>query len=86
MAKPIIKRNVRTPDDVIKMGINLCDVMMTDLEKAKRPALEATKCALDNAIYHAQVGFLTPGTKKVRSELNVSSVKKIARAIFMLEI
>jgi DNA topoisomerase VI subunit A len=81
-----VKRKVRTPKDVLKMGIDLCDVMMTDLEKAKRPALEATKCALDNAFYTAKIGFLTPGDKKVKSELNVSSVKKIARAIFMLEI
>jgi DNA topoisomerase-6 subunit A len=32
------------------------------------------------------VGFLTPGPKKVATELNVSSVKKMSRAIFMLEI
>jgi DNA topoisomerase-6 subunit A len=31
------------------------------------------------------VGFLTPGDKKVRTELNVSSVQKMARVIFMLE-
>lgn len=60
--------------------------MLVDLEKARRPVLKATKCALDNARYDAQVGYLTPGSKKVSSELNVSSVKKMTRAIFMLEI
>jgi DNA topoisomerase-6 subunit A len=32
------------------------------------------------------VGFLTPGDKSVRTELNVSSVQKLARVVFMLEI
>jgi len=60
--------------------------MLADLEKARRPMLEATKCSLDNAVYNPKVGFLTPGDKKVRSELNVSSVQKLSRAIFFLEI
>lgn len=60
--------------------------MLADLERARRPVLKATKCALDNAHYDAKVGFLQPGNKKVSSELNVSSVKKMTRAIFMLEI
>jgi DNA topoisomerase VI subunit A len=32
------------------------------------------------------VGYLTPGNKMVRTELNVSSVQKLARVVFMLEI
>lgn len=60
--------------------------MLSDLEKSKRPILQATKCALDNANYDAKLGYLRPGNKKVSSELNVSSVKKMTRAIFMLEI
>ena len=48
--------------------------------------LYATKCSLDNSIYNHKVGYLTPGGKKVATELNVSSVKKMSRAIFMLEI
>lgn len=64
----------------------LCETILKDLERAKRPVLRATKCSLDNAIYLPKNGFLTPGSKKVRTELNVSSVKKMSRAIFMLEI
>ncbi|MDD9950841.1 MAG: DNA topoisomerase VI [Zetaproteobacteria bacterium] len=64
----------------------LCDRILADLEKSKRPVLQATKCALDNAEYKPGKGYLTPGKKKVRTELNVSSVQKMARAIFMLEI
>lgn len=72
--------------DVPKLSKELCERMLSDLEKARRPLLEATKCSLDNAIYNPKVGFLTPGDKKVRSELNVSSVQKLSRAIFFLEI
>ncbi len=64
----------------------LCLRLLNDLERAKRPVLHATKCSLDNAIYNHKVGYLTPGAKKVATELNVSSVKKMSRAIFMLEI
>src|SRR6476619_342668 len=75
------------PDQVIpKMSKELCSRLLTDLEKAKRPVLYATKCSLDNAVYNHKVGYLTPGSKKVATELNVSSVKKMSRAIFMLEI
>src|ERR1700683_3841138 len=64
----------------------LCDTMLAELEKAKRPVLEAVKCSLDNSLYNPRVGYLTPGDKRVRTELNVSSVQKMARTIFMLEI
>src|ERR1700749_618128 len=64
----------------------LCNRLLTDLERAKRPVLYATKCSLDNAEYNSKVGYLTPGPKKVATELNVSSVKKMSRSIFMLEI
>jgi DNA topoisomerase-6 subunit A len=69
-----------------QMSKELCNRLLGDLEKAKRPVLYATKCALDNANYNSKVGYLTPGDKKVATELNVSSVKKMSRAIFMLEI
>src|SRR4051794_29586001 len=72
--------------EVTKVSIEICNKILADLEDAKRPVLLATKCALDNANYTPALGYLTPGSKKVRSELNVSSVKKISRAIFMLEI
>jgi DNA topoisomerase-6 subunit A len=71
---------------VIQLSEDLCLAILADLEKARRPVLEATKCALDNAFYNPKLGFLTPGDKKVRTELNVSSVQKMSRAIFLLEI
>jgi len=88
MAKvQIVTKRIRKNDtEIIRMGRELCERMLADLERAKRPLLQATKCALDNSFYNAKVGYLTPGSKKVSSELNVSSVKKISRAIFMLEI
>ncbi len=69
-----------------KLSLELCSRLLADLEKAKRPVLYATKCSLDNALYNHKVGYLTPGDKKVATELNVSSVKKMSRAVFMLEI
>src|ERR1700722_20592808 len=69
-----------------KLSKDLCNRLLTDLENAKRPVLYATKCSLDNSRYNPKVGYLTPGPKKVATELNVSSVKKMSRAIFMLEV
>jgi DNA topoisomerase-6 subunit A len=64
----------------------LCDMMLRELENAHRPVLEAVKCSLDNSEYNPKVGYLTPGDKRVRTELNVSSVQKMARTVFMLEV
>ena len=72
--------------DIPKLSREVCERMLRDLENARRPVLEATKCALDNSFYSPKVGYLTPGSKKVRTELNVSSVQKMSRAIFMLEV
>ncbi len=80
------RRVAKKDSEIIQLSKGLCEAMLADLEKAKRPILKATKCALDNALYNPKVGFLTPGNKQVQSELNVSSVKKMSRAIFMLEI
>jgi DNA topoisomerase-6 subunit A len=80
------KRVAKKDSEVISLGKDLCEKMLADLERAKRPVLSATKCSLDNSNYSNRVGFLTPGPKKVTSELNASSVKKMTRAIFMLEI
>lgn len=80
-------RKSKSGDDQIpKLSKDLCNRLLADLERARRPVLYATKCSLDNALYNHKVGFLTPGDKKVATELNVSSVKKMSRAIFMLEI
>src|SRR5690349_8237724 len=72
--------------EIPKLSVEICDQILADLETAKRPVLSATKCALDNSHYDPSVGYLTPGKKKVQTELNVSSVKKMSRAIFMLEV
>jgi DNA topoisomerase VI subunit A len=73
-------------DAVPALSKKLCNMLLTDLENARRPVLEAIKCSLDNSRYNPKVGYLTPGSKKVRTELNVSSVQKMSRAIFLLEI
>ncbi len=72
--------------NISSAATQICETMLKDLEKARRPVLFAVKCALDNSEYDSQKGYLVPKGKKVRSELNVSSVQKISRAIFLLEI
>lgn len=72
--------------DIPKEAKQLADRMLKDLENSKRPYLEAVKTSLDNSEYNSKVGYLTPGDKMVRTELNVSSVQKLARVVFMLEI
>ncbi len=72
--------------DIPKEAKNLAERMLKDLENSKRPYLEAVKTSLDNSEYNSKVGYLTPGDKVVRTELNVSSVQKLARVVFMLEI
>ena len=84
MARPIRVRDSKI--DIKKEAMALCEMMLSDLEKGKRPVLEAVKCSLDNSFYSPKVGYLTPGDKVVKTELNVSSVQKMARTVFMLEI
>ena len=72
--------------DIPREAKNLAERMLKDLENSKRPYLEAVKTSLDNSEYNSKVGYLTPGDKVVRTELNVSSVQKLARVVFMLEI
>lgn len=72
--------------NVEKLSVEMCEILLRDLERGKRPVLEATKCSLDNSLYNPKVGYLTPGDKKVQTELNVSSVKKMSRTIFILEL
>ncbi len=79
-------RAAKQNKELIEHSIVVCETILKDLERAKRPVLQAVKCSLDNSVYNHKVGFLTPGDKKVSTELNVSSVKKLSRAIFMLEI
>lgn len=72
--------------DVSELSREMCERLLSDLESAKRPVIEATKCALDNCLYDPKVGYLVAGDKTVATELNVSSVKKMSRTIFLLEI
>jgi DNA topoisomerase-6 subunit A len=72
--------------DIPKASRIIAEQMLGDLEKSKRPVLEAVKTSLDNSFYNSKTGYLTPGDKVVRTELNVSSVQKLARVVFMLEI
>src|SRR3972149_2305671 len=73
-------------NDILKLSKDICERLLTDLENSKRPVLSATKCSLDNAVYDFKKGYFTAGPKKVLTELNVSSVKKMARTIFVLKI
>jgi DNA topoisomerase VI subunit A len=84
MAKLIAVRELKI--DIPKEAAILAEKMLKDLENSKRPVLEAVKTSLDNSIYNAKTGYLTPGDKVVRTELNVSSVQKLARVVFVLEI
>ena len=80
------KRKVQSGVEITKKAKALCDQMLKDLEQANRPVLSAVKCSLDNSFYNPKVGYLTPGDKMVRSELNVSSVQKLARTVFLMDI
>jgi DNA topoisomerase-6 subunit A len=84
MAKMMTIRDLKI--DIPKEARILADKMLRDLENSKRPVLEAVKTSLDNSFYNSKVGYLTPGDKVVRTELNVSSVQKLARVVFILEI
>ena len=75
-----------TDVNVKQLSVDMCERLLRDLEKARRPVFQATKCVLDNCFYNPKVGYLTPGDKKVATELNVSSVQKMSRAIFMIEL
>ncbi len=77
---------MRTAIQVDKISKQMCERLLSDLEHARRPVIKATKTTLDNTKYDHKVGYLTSLGKMVATELNVSSVKKMSRAIFMLEI
>jgi DNA topoisomerase VI subunit A len=84
MSQPASLR--KSDKDIPKIAKAICDEMLRDLEQAKRPVLEAVKCSLDNAMYDFKVGYFTPGKKMVQTELNVSSVQKMARTVFLLDV
>lgn len=82
----MVKYARKTKSQIEKQALDLCETLLKDLERARRPKIQATKCSLDNTQYSPSKGYLTPLGKKVTTELNVSSVKKMSRAIFMLEL
>ena len=86
MAKEKMIQIRKLDKNVSKSAKQVCEKMLKDLEKARRPVLSAIKCSLDNSAYDSKKGYLTPKGKMVKSELNVSSVQKISRSIFLLEI
>lgn len=81
-----MSKKSRNRADIKGKALELCQDLFLAIENGERPFIEAVKCSLDNALYDPSVGFLQPMDKKVRTELNVSSVKKLARASFLLEI
>lgn len=72
----MVRYAIKDTKSIKKIAMGLCQQILDDLIKAKRPILQATKCSLDNSIYSTKLGYLTPGSKKITTELNVSSVKK----------
>ena len=76
----------RPKKDIPKSVKDLCLSMLNTLKKRKSPVLQAVKCSLDNSSYNPKVGYLIPKGKKVSSELNVSSVQKISRSVFLMDI
>lgn len=78
-----IRRPVK---DIIRQSRSLCEDMLKKLQKKKPPILQAIKCSLDNSYYDHKKGYLVSKGKKVSSELNVSSVQKISRSLFLMDI
>ncbi|MBC6415814.1 MAG: DNA topoisomerase VI [Bdellovibrionales bacterium] len=76
----------RPKRDLLKDSQKLGKEMLKDLNQKKSPVLKAIKCSLDNSLYDSKKGYLVPKGKKVSSELNVSSVQKISRSLFLLDI
>ncbi len=76
----------RPARNLAKDSKSLCLKMMKSLQKENPPVLQAVKCSLDNSSYNPRLGYLTPTGKKVSSELNVSSVQKISRSLFLMDI
>lgn len=76
----------KSSKNIIKKSQDLCYKMLRDLQKKRSPVLQSIKCSLDNSSYDPKKGYLVPKDKKVSSELNISSVQKISRSLFLLDI
>ena len=83
--KTVLLKN-RPAKNIPKQSKELCFDMLKDLKRKKPPVLKAVKCSLDNSHYDSKKGYLVPKDKKVSSELNVSSVQKISRSLFLMDI
>ena len=83
-----VKKTLKTrpKKNIPKKSKDLCLDMLKKLQHKKTPTLQAVKCSLDNSHYDSKKGYLVPKGKKVSSELNVSSVQKISRSLFLLDI
>ena len=84
MGKRLFKN--RPAKNIPKQSQDLCRDMLKKLQKKKPPVFKAIKCSLDNSHYDPKKGYLIPKGKKVFSELNVSSVQKISRSLFLMDI
>ena len=56
---------MRTAVQVDKISKEMCERLLSDLERARRPVIRATKTSLDNTKYDHKVGYLTPLGKMV---------------------
>jgi DNA topoisomerase-6 subunit A len=72
--------------DVIAILEKVVLQIMDDLEAAKKPVITSTKESVDNAIYDQKLGILVPGDKKNSIQLDVSSIKKMTRMLFVARI
>ena len=76
----------RPAKDIPLQSKDLCMTMLKELQRKKPPVLRSIKCSLDNSHYDPKKGYLVPKGKQVSSELNVSSVQKISRSLFLMDI
>jgi DNA topoisomerase-6 subunit A len=89
MAKDkMIKSVFNTGNNVDVVGIleKVVLQIMDDLDHAKKPVIQSTKEAMDNAVYDKQLGILIPGDKMNSVQLDVSSIKKMTRMLFVARI
>ena len=86
--KTIIKSVFDTGNNVDVVGIlnKVVLQIMDDLEAAKKPIILSTKESVDNAIYDPKLGILIPGDKKSSIQLDVSSIKKMTRMLFIAKL
>lgn len=74
-----------TSKEIIRSVEAVCIKIIEDLESSKRPAIYSIKETADNAVYDAKLGYLVPGDKTNKIELNVSSIKKMTRMLVVAE-